>query len=118
MESSNPFFFRDGEVAPPRATRRVALRLLPVQGRGELVQAIEEPAWRRDARCRAAELEEFFPNGRPPARLKALCAECPVRDACRETALESPWQPYGIWGGLTSTELMPEWQQRHEGASA
>ena len=32
------------------------------------------------------------------ARAKALCAECPVREACFEGALARS-EPYGVWGG-------------------
>lgn len=32
------------------------------------------------------------------ARAKALCAECPVREACFEGAL-ARGEPYGVWGG-------------------
>lgn len=79
-----------------------------------MVARVREPAWRRDALCQQAEVDEFFPNGRPPQRLKAMCAQCPVRQECLESALDSPWQPYGIWGGLSSSELMPQWAARHK----
>ena len=32
------------------------------------------------------------------ARAKAICAECPVREACFEGALARR-EPYGVWGG-------------------
>ena len=32
------------------------------------------------------------------ARAKALCGECPVREACFEGALARS-EPYGVWGG-------------------
>jgi WhiB family redox-sensing transcriptional regulator len=32
------------------------------------------------------------------ARAKAVCAECPVREACFEGAL-ARGEPYGVWGG-------------------
>jgi hypothetical protein len=96
-----------------------ALRTITPRDLGDdwLVTAIHEPQWRQDALCDKRG-DEFFPEGRPPQRLKETCAKCPVRAECEEFALESPWQPYGIWGGKTSTELMPEWASRHEGASA
>lgn len=34
---------------------------------------------------------------------KALCRECPVRNACLDYALTKP-EPYGIWGGLNERE--------------
>jgi WhiB family redox-sensing transcriptional regulator len=36
-------------------------------------------------------------------RAKDLCQECPMSDPCLEYALVTQ-QPYGIWGGKTSTE--------------
>lgn len=97
--------------------RERALRTITPRDLGDfLVPALREPAWRREALCTD---EEYFPsNGRPPQRLVETCQECPVRQECEEFALESPWRPYGIWGGKTSSELMPEWANRHEGASA
>jgi len=32
------------------------------------------------------------------SRAKAICAECPVRDQCFESALARR-EPYGVWGG-------------------
>ncbi|MCA1674521.1 MAG: WhiB family transcriptional regulator, partial [Actinobacteria bacterium] len=32
------------------------------------------------------------------ARAKAVCAECPVREACFDGALARS-EPYGVWGG-------------------
>jgi WhiB family redox-sensing transcriptional regulator len=32
------------------------------------------------------------------ARAKAICAQCPVREACFESALARR-EPYGVWGG-------------------
>ena len=37
------------------------------------------------------------------AAAKAICAGCPVRDACLAYALDTG-QEYGIWGGLTEDE--------------
>ena len=34
---------------------------------------------------------------------KAVCAACPVLQACREHAL-AVREPYGIWGGLDESE--------------
>ena len=81
-----------------------------------MVPRVQEPEWRRRAACSAPDdLDDFFPRGRPPRRLQDMCAECPVRRECREAALESPWPPFGVWGGETSTELMPEWKARRAG---
>ena len=61
--------------------------------------------------CRGVDSELFFhPEGeRGPSRsnreasAKALCARCPVIDACRQAAL-SAREPYGVWGGLSEHE--------------
>ena len=34
---------------------------------------------------------------------KAVCASCPVLNACREHAL-AVQEPYGIWGGLSEDD--------------
>lgn len=55
--------------------------------------------------------ETFFPpKGLRGSSLRSLerdakkvCAECPVVARCLQHALESN-EPFGIWGGMTSTE--------------
>ncbi len=66
--------------------------------------------WRTEALCRGVETELFFPAGElgeEPVRhaeaAKAVCAQCPVREACLEYALATD-QPFGIWGGTTEAE--------------
>ena len=44
------------------------------------------------------------------AKAKAVCAECPARDACLGWALEH--SEYGIWGGLTEDERRALLRQR------
>jgi len=41
------------------------------------------------------------------------CGTCPVRQECLEHALESPWPPYGIWGGKPQIEVRRVWRERH-----
>jgi WhiB family redox-sensing transcriptional regulator len=36
---------------------------------------------------------------------KAICASCPVLQACRKQALTLA-EPYGIWGGLTEEDRL------------
>jgi len=36
---------------------------------------------------------------------KAICASCPVLQACRKQALTLA-EPYGIWGGLTEDDRL------------
>ena len=60
--------------------------------------------WYDDAACRDADTDVFFPVSESQAGpAKAICAECPVREACLEYALEAR-PPDGVWGGLTPIE--------------
>lgn len=64
--------------------------------------------WRRRAACTGEDLELFFPFGSdgPPltqVEAKAICARCPVREACLRYAVTTG-QGYGIWGGLIEDE--------------
>jgi WhiB family transcriptional regulator, redox-sensing transcriptional regulator len=65
--------------------------------------------WWREAACRNAEPELFFPvsatSASAPAirRAKAICATCPVSTQCLTYALTHR-QEQGIWGGLTDEE--------------
>jgi WhiB family redox-sensing transcriptional regulator len=76
----------------------VALRREEEQGRSAL-------AWQRQARCKGALAEAFFPPVRVEtkderdyreARAKKVCAACPVTEQCLEA--------HGIWGGLNEVE--------------
>ncbi len=67
--------------------------------------------WQYDGACRTTNPETFFsPDAeRGPRRrsreaaAKALCAVCPVRQACLDHAL-AVREPYGVWGGLNINE--------------
>jgi WhiB family transcriptional regulator, redox-sensing transcriptional regulator len=69
------------------------------------------PDWRRDAACRDADPELFFPDGdnrsaRGQAKAaKLICRGCPVSATCLSWALASG-QEAGIWGGLTEDERL------------
>jgi WhiB family redox-sensing transcriptional regulator len=67
--------------------------------------------WRYEAVC-TDDAELFFAAetaqaGAARIRLeeeaKAVCARCPVRDACRDWAVEHN-QEFGVWGGLNRDE--------------
>ena len=62
----------------------------------------DSEAVRDAARCRdgTGELTALFFSEQLDdiARAKAICAECPVREACFEGAL-ARHEPYGVWGG-------------------
>jgi WhiB family redox-sensing transcriptional regulator len=67
--------------------------------------------WQYEGACRDLPSEMFFhPDGeRGPRRrnrentAKAICASCPVIQACRAQALAIA-EPYGIWGGLSEDD--------------
>jgi len=66
-------------------------------------------SWRDTAACRGQDPDLFFPLGttgtalEQTAQAKALCASCPVAQACLAWALATS-QPAGIWGGKTEDE--------------
>lgn len=74
----------------------------------------DEP-WQLQAPCGVMDPSIFHDLTTAPQRrrAKAICADCPVRDACLELVLCSPWEPYGVWAGLTQGELVPLWRARH-----
>jgi WhiB family redox-sensing transcriptional regulator len=60
--------------------------------------------WRQQAACRDADTAIFFPDSDTEAGpALAVCATCPVREACLEFALATN-QADGVWGGATETE--------------
>ncbi len=68
-----------------------------------------------DAVCYRSDPEAWFVDTgdrEAVARVKSICAECPVRTACLEIALRTD-EPHGIWGGMTPAE-----RQRMKGAAA
>jgi WhiB family redox-sensing transcriptional regulator len=74
--------------------------------------------WRKRAACRGIDVEIFYPateeeDDAEPA--KAVCAECPVRQACLEHALASR-EREGIWGGTTERERRRILRQRRKSA--
>jgi len=75
--------------------------------------------WQHEGACRSLPSEMFFhPDGeRGPRRrnrentAKAICATCPVIEACRKHAL-AVQEPYGIWGGLSEDDRLAIINQR------
>lgn len=62
------------------------------------------PAWMADAACRGISPARFYPvPGVPAADALAVCAGCPVRDACDEHA-SATGEVHGIWGGRLEIE--------------
>jgi WhiB family redox-sensing transcriptional regulator len=73
-------------------------------------------SWRQDAACRDADTSIFFPETDDEAAAAlALCAACPVREACLEFALITR-QDDGVWGGMTETERKRLRRRRQEAA--
>jgi WhiB family transcriptional regulator, redox-sensing transcriptional regulator len=62
----------------------------------------EVRCWRDEAACRDVVTAEYDPFFSDSAELQleaiAICATCPVRDACLTFAVRTG-QQYGIWGG-------------------
>lgn len=67
--------------------------------------------WQSRAACRGLDSAVFFhpenERGRRRHRrdeqAKTICARCPVRRACLESAMTID-EPYGVWGGLSPDE--------------
>ena len=63
--------------------------------------------WRTEAACTGVDSDLFFPaseeDSAATAQAKAICAECPVREACLQYALSTN-QSAGVWGGLDAGE--------------
>ena len=61
-------------------------------------------SWRSRARCRGVDPLVFHPvNEDDSAEAKAICALCPVREACLEYAIAAR-EKDGVWGGLDARE--------------
>lgn len=61
--------------------------------------------WRTQARCRGVDPLIFHPvnDADEAEEAKAVCALCPVREACLEYAITAR-EKDGVWGGLTARE--------------
>jgi WhiB family transcriptional regulator, redox-sensing transcriptional regulator len=69
-----------------------------------LMTALTMATWRKRAACRGIDPEMFFPvTDEEAEEAKAICATCPVREACLEYALAHR-EREGVWGGATERE--------------
>jgi WhiB family redox-sensing transcriptional regulator len=60
--------------------------------------------WMAEGTCAQTDPEAFFPvKGGSTREAKKVCADCPVREACLEYALERD-ERYGIWGGMSERD--------------
>jgi WhiB family redox-sensing transcriptional regulator len=72
--------------------------------------------WRSLAACRDVDTAVFFPETESEvATAKAICAACPVREACLDFALITR-QDDGVWGGLDENERRRVRRRRQEAA--
>ena len=77
---------------------------------------VHNTTWRDEAACKGLDTAMFFPvtdDAAGPA--KAVCAGCPVRDACLDWALTAR-QEDGVWGGLTENERRRLRRRRRDAA--
>lgn len=82
----------------------------------ETVTTYDPDDWRLDAACRDLDTAIFFPETEEAvAAAKAVCATCPVREACLEFALITR-QDDGVWGGLDENERRRVRRRRQEAA--
>ncbi len=73
-------------------------------------------SWRQRSACQGLDPDVFFPLTEEDARqAKAICATCPVREACLEYALANREQD-GVWGGATAKERRRILRQRRKTA--
>jgi WhiB family redox-sensing transcriptional regulator len=92
---------------------RVSLK--PRESWKELID-LNQQSWRLQARCRGVDPDVFFPVSDDDAEpAKAICAYCPVRQACLEWALGTR-EKNGVWGGLTERERRRVLRQRRKSA--
>ena len=79
-------------------------------------------SWRDKAACKGKDINIFFPvadedadNPYLDTREKTLeaaklCRECPVKDPCREEAIQN--DEYGVWGGISRVRRVTILEQR------
>lgn len=78
---------------------KAVIRVLPTLTNPETTDG-----WRARARCRGVDPVVFHPvNEDDGDEAKAICALCPVREACLEYAIVAR-EKDGVWGGLTARE--------------
>ena len=70
----------------------------------ELLGAVPERTWQRQANCMGVDPDLFFPErGASTREAKEVCRGCVVREDCLEYALTNS-EKFGIWGGLSERE--------------
>jgi len=68
-------------------------------------KVLDTLVWKEVGRCRGASPADFYPDNDedPGDEAKAICATCPVTEACLEYALVHS-EKLGVWGGYTARE--------------
>lgn len=73
-----------------------------------LTDVLSPERWMQEADCAQVDPDVWFPTRETPHRevraATAICAECPVRDACFEYAMRTN-QRHGIWGGVVMEHM-------------
>lgn len=69
---------------------------------------VNRDQWQAKGACRGHERPDiWFPDKHSPSEetlaARDVCVRCPVRDKCRQYAMDHPKEP-GIWGGLTERQ--------------
>jgi WhiB family redox-sensing transcriptional regulator len=73
-------------------------------------------SWREHAACRGVSTDVFYPVSDEDADIaKAICDQCPVREACLEFAITER-EREGVWGGTTERERRRIVRQRRKSA--
>ena len=68
------------------------------------IDTLQGAAWQRHAACAEDDPELFFAwDDASVERAKQVCAACPVRSECLETALAVN-EMHGVWGGMAEGE--------------
>lgn len=79
-----------------------------------LFDKVPGPWWDLGA-CKGHDGELWFPESNTPKwkteQAKRICADCDYQAECLEFAEQEPFERYGIWGGLTTTERR-DWRKQ------
>lgn len=74
--------------------------------------------WTLSAACRGMPTEWWFPDVGVPGiqkvnfdKAKAICASCPVKEACLEYGMETG--SMGLWGGVTLQHGRPSVRKKN-----
>jgi len=90
------YFSRDADL---RRYRRRAL-VVPFSVEMEKFNVLAEIS--KIGHCQNVDPDVFFNESGQSRKAKAICQPCPVRESCRDWAIEH--QEIGIWGGTTTAE--------------